>query len=142
MIAKGLYKDIKDAVQSAGGRYHKSLYFANAETGGIDKKLFGGAVSSIFGGIGSAVKEMIPEKYKQKASLKDITSGIDDKDDVKDTLKRQKEDKLINQIEKMSKEEVESKFKNTDNLSDRVKAAINEKLGSGNHKSMKELTML
>lgn len=100
--------------------------------GGIDKKLFGGAVSSIFGGIGSAVKEMIPAKYKQKASLKDITSGVDDKDDVKDTLKRQKEDKLINQIEKMSKEEVESKFKNTDNLSDRVKAAINEKLGSGN----------
>lgn len=35
LIAKGLYNDIKDAVQSAGGRYHKSLYFANAETGEV-----------------------------------------------------------------------------------------------------------
>ena len=45
IIAKGLYKDIKGAVNSAGGNYHKSIYAVTKEGELINISLKGAAVS-------------------------------------------------------------------------------------------------
>ena len=45
IIAKGLYKDIKGAVNAAGGNYHKSIYAVTKEGELINISLKGAAVS-------------------------------------------------------------------------------------------------
>lgn len=45
IIAKGLYKDIKGAVNAAGGKYHKSIYAVTKEGELINISLKGAAVS-------------------------------------------------------------------------------------------------
>ena len=45
IIAKGIYKDIKGAVNSAGGNYHKSIYAVTKEGELINISLKGAAVS-------------------------------------------------------------------------------------------------
>lgn len=128
-IAKGLYKDIKDAIVSAGAKYHKSIYImledgtlANVQFKGASVKEWGDffnrskkrladewvIVESAKDGKKGAVKFTTPE-FKFERSLSESESEQADSvfDELDAYLKQYLKKPIINDIEVIEPEEVE-----------------------------------
>jgi hypothetical protein len=70
-IAKGLYKDIKQKVVEAGGRYHKSVYVMLAD-GTLANLSFKGSVVKAWGDFSEKCKNRLPLEW---ITIKDVTEG-------------------------------------------------------------------
>ena len=73
-IAKGLYKDIKDAVVSAGAKYHKSVYVM-LEDGTLANLQFKGAVVKEWGDFFNFNKKRLTEEWIGVDGFKDGKKG-------------------------------------------------------------------
>lgn len=128
-IAKGLYKDIKDAIVSAGAKYHKSIYImledgtlANIQLKGASVKEWGDffnqskkrladewvVVASAKAGKKGAVKFFTPE-FKFERSLSESESEQADEvfDQLDTYLQQYLKKPIVNNIEVIEPEEVE-----------------------------------
>ena len=128
-IAKGLYKDIKDAVVSAGAKYHKSIYImledgtlANIQLKGASVKEWGDffnrskkrladewiVIDSAKAGKKGAVKFFTPE-FKFERSLSESESEQADSvfDELDAYLQQYLKKPIINDIEVVEPEELE-----------------------------------
>ena len=76
IISKGLYKDIKGAVNAAGGNYHKSIYAVTKEGELINISLKGAAVSKWSKLVEKGAWKRLADEFISVESAEDHKKGM------------------------------------------------------------------